>query len=410
MEIATYNRIPRSSDHAQPVSFEQSGIIDMWKSLIVNWRAYYYSDVQLSLPIDFVIGPNQRLILSDKSQELFDNLKAENLLLINNRFFYIDSIKIDKISDGILPIYGKSLLGKATKRIIIPTYSVTNKPPESIVYDLINKNLVPDRSSGAYIPDGRHYDYLSIADSPTPWNSPIASYQSSYQYVNDETKSLCETNGIVTKETAVDLQNPLQEIEVMNGVDRSVAGQPGYVEFSLDNDNLLSESYENTTADMASLAYVFGEGEGNARKMVTTSTRELINPSGQGTYQSLDVNEFYVDARDLQQTYNDSNNNPVTLTDQQYIAQLTQRGQTELQSKLPILKTGGEINTASKLFLFGQDYEVGDRVRINNSTLSMYKSSVLTEMQETWDDTGYYLAPTFDKDSPTLLDKIKRRN
>ena len=52
---------------------------------------------------------------------------------------------------------------------------------------------------------------------------------------------------------------------------------------------------------------------------------------------------------------------------------------------------------------------VGDIVRQTNPRFGVSKVSTLTEMQETWDESGYHLDPTFDKDKVTLTKLINRK-
>ncbi|MFC4652629.1 siphovirus ReqiPepy6 Gp37-like family protein [Lactococcus nasutitermitis] len=364
-------------DHQGDFQFLSKGIFDNFKSCIVTWKAYSYNTFQLTVPL---------------VPYYFPFFKADNVLSIADCYFYIDVMDYDGAQSNILTVSGKSLLGKASKRIINPPYSTNSAKPEAIIYDLINKTLISTTADKAI-------SYLSIKVPPDFGGQALA-YQNSYGTPSDEINSLADSHQICLREVQADLQNPKQEVQFYQG--RDLSGEGG-VEFGLKDEGLKSESLTRDISDKATVAYVFGEGEGTKRKMVMVSRLPTGKPNG------LDVCEIYVDARDLQQSYTDDSGKAVTLTDEQYLAQLTQRGNQALDEHSEKIQLNGEVNFNNLNFVYGKDYEVGDTVRVTSQLFGISKSSVLTAMQETWDDTGYHLDPTFDKDRVTLIQKIQRK-
>lgn len=364
-------------DRNTDYSYSSVKILDFYKNCIVNWRAFNFDTFQLSLPLQSNAVPY---------------LKSDNLLSINEVYFYIDSISYNSKESNLITVKGKSLLGKATKRIVNPIYSTTSAKPERIVYDLINKNMI---ATGI----NRSFPFLSI-QVPIDFGLDAISYQNSYGNVADEVNSLLEGNSICVREIQIDLENPKSQLQFYKG--RDLSGDGG-IEFSLDNEGLKSESLTRETADYSNVAYVFGEGEGAKRKQVIVS-KLSTNSIG------YDVSEIYVDARDLQQTYTDDSGKEVTLTDAQYKEQLTQRGNKNLYDHAEVIQIGGEANYNNLNFKYEEDYKVGDIVRQTNPRFGISKASTLTEMQETWDaDGGYNLDPTFDKDKIKLTKIINRK-
>lgn len=362
----------RNSDY----SYSSVDILDFYKSCIVSWRAFNFDTFQLSLPLNSNAIPY---------------LKSDNILSINDAYFYVDSVSYDSKQSELMTVKGKSLLGKASKRIVIPTYSTNSAKPEKIIYELINRNLIN-------VAANRKFPFLTI-QNPSDFGITPFSYQNSYGNIAEEIASLAETYSICIKEVQTDLENPQVEIQLYKG--RDLSGDGG-IEFSLDDEGLKSESLTRDVADFANVAYVFGEGEGSKRKQVLVS-KVGSNPNG------YDVNEIYVDARDIQQSYTDDSGKEITLSDSDYKAQLKQRGEQNLADHAEIIQIGGEADYNNLNFQYGKDYRVGDIVRQTNPRFGISKAATLSEMQETWDESAYHLDPIFDKDKITLTKIIKRK-
>ncbi|MDT2742951.1 hypothetical protein P7H37_10530, partial [Lactococcus garvieae] len=57
---------------------------------------------------------------------------TDNILNINNVYFYIDRVTCDDSTKGSLVVSGKSLRAKALKRIVYRIYHQTKKPEQII--------------------------------------------------------------------------------------------------------------------------------------------------------------------------------------------------------------------------------------------------------------------------------------
>ena len=383
MDIEVFKRVGTSG-----FNFKSAGILDVFESLTVNWRYYTYSQFSLKILLEDV----QKIIFNNSEEIqrrkdiLFSLFISDNILNINDVYFYIDRVVCDDSTKGEVVISGKSLRAKSLKRIVYRIYHQTKKP-EQIIYDHINNEVVnPSQAS-------RKIQYLSIT-SPGTLSTSTVDYQNSYGVVCDEVDALCSTYDIGIRETATNLQNPHNKLEIVKGKDLS-----DVVEFSVDFDNLLSESYESSNFDKATMAWVFGEGDGSAR----------LNVKLNDNLAGLEREEIYVDARDIQKQTQDGSGKDITLTDSQYKATLTSRGIEKLAEQEEVLTLNGDIDLESDLFVYGKDYELGDRVRFTSKLFNLTKTSVLAGIDETWDNTGHHMSPLWDKESPTVFDIIKRR-
>lgn len=383
MDIEVFKRVGTSG-----FTFESTGILDSFKSLTANWRYYTHSQFSLTILLEDI----QKIISSndvesmEKRNTLTSLYTADSIVNINDVYFYIDRVVCDDSTKGSLVISGKSLRAKALKRIIYRIYHQTKKP-EQIIYDHLNNEVVNPSQAN------RKIQYLSIT-APSSLSTENIDYQNSYGVVSDEIDNLCSTYDIGIREVATNLQTPHNQLEIVKGRDLS-----DVVEFNVDFDNFQSESYESSNFDEATMAWVFGEGEGTAR----------VNVKLNDTLSGLEREEIYVDARDIQKQTQDGNGKDITLTDAQYKAALKSRGISKLAEQEATLTLDGDIDLESDLFIYGKDYQLGDRVRFTSKLFNLTKTSVLAGVDETWDDAGHHMSPLWDKESPTVFDIIKRR-
>lgn len=378
--IEVFKRIPQTE------RYESAGMIDQFKSLIVNKRAFSFNTFQLGILIFKMDKQTKKLVFNHK---LFELLRSGNRIVIDDCAYEIDAPEVESLKNGLLIVKGKSLFA-SIKRVINPPYHVDNRKSGQVIYDLINTHLInPNNKS-------RAINSIALRGVGDYQLDPVISYQNSYGQVVEEVVKLCDSNQIVLIEKAHFSNGRLyNEFLLSKGKDCSGAGG---VEFSFSNQMLSDEGYIEDTSDYANVAYVFGEDKGKIRKNLTL-----------GSATGMNRKELYVDARDVQSEFtNTDTNQTTTLTEAQYMALLSQRGRQQLSEREEIRKLTGELNSKSKLFKYGADYRLGDKVLIKSKTFGFEKACVLTAIQETWDSTGYYLTPTFDKDSPTIISKMKR--
>ena len=330
--------------------YESTAVLDIWKSMSVK------ENFKSANTFETVV------LLKYMPKELMDE---DTVLLINNCFYYIDSIICDDLSSGLITISGKSLFAKSGKRIVYRIYNQTKR------------------------------NYLSVEQPPAITNSNI-SYQNSYGNVEEEIEGLCESYNF-----------GFDEIPISNGrIGSTSNGQVGtnirfrksedvssVVQFSAEFENVTNESLEKNNYDEATTALIYGEGEGKARK----HTQVNNNLSG------LERKEIYVDARDLQQTVDD-----VKMPDAQYIATLQSRGKEKLTEQPRVLALNGTINLNDSLFVYGRDYKLGDRVK-RISSFGYSDTVVLNSVTQTWDEKGYHIDGEFGNQSKTIIDVIKRK-
>ena len=148
-------------------------------------------------------------------------------------------------------------------------------------------------------------------------------------------------------------------------------------------ENIINSEYYRSKASLKTVAFIAGEGEGDARK---TSTITCADGAGYG----LSRRELYIDARDISQTVDE-----VTLTESEYKAKLDQRGFEKLNHKDNILQSAfdGRVET-THLYVYGEDFFMGDVVQIANE-YDMETEARVVELIRSHSITGVDIYPTF---------------
>lgn len=186
------------------------------------------------------------------------------------------------------------------------------------------------------------------------------------------------------------------EVYTWQGTDKSVGATLNAVQFSKEFENVAKLEFVHDESEHRTTAYIAGEGEGNARTVVTVND----NLSG------LNRKEIFIDARDLQSTYNEDGEE-ITIPVSEYQQMLRERGLENL-SEMKVIETfEGEIIDTQ--FKYGEDYSLGDIVSFKSERLNRILHTRVTSVLITVDGNKRKdLQVSFGNKIPTLLDKIKK--
>lgn len=356
MEIEVFKPINNNYE------YESIDIIDTFNHLQTIERFKSYNDFELKVALN---------------RKYIENLRPETILLIDDVFYFIDDVDGQ---DYDLMIQGKSLVAKSKGRIIDTNYNRQARP-EIIGYDLLNHFVVNPTA------DGLKVKFLSLSNVLN-LGTPSIRYQNSYGEVMESIEELCTTYGYGFIESPSGIYNPSSRIEFV-----AVDDVSDVVEFSVENENLLGESYKNNNFDEANVAIVLGEGEGSERRRVVVNNHIV----------GLERKEIYVDARDIQSEVDD-----VQLSNAEYDQLLRERGIAKLAERNKVLALESEINTRDQLFIYGEDYGLGSRVSVKSSKYQLKYKAVIESVTKTWDSTGHYIEPQFGDRTPNVLEMLKR--
>lgn len=188
------------------------------------------------------------------------------------------------------------------------------------------------------------------------------------------------------------------EFITFKGADRSTEQITNpHIIFSKAFRNVNTQSYVDDKSNFKSTAYVAGEGEGSNRIILR------LNDSLSG----FKRREIFFDARDLQSTYKDENDNEITLNPSQYNSLLQERGFNRLAEygRVQTFKSDSDSNSQ---YTFEEDYYLGDKTTSRNDTLNLVVHSRVVVVKETYNRQGYSLKLEFGSAEPKLFDKLKK--
>ena len=187
--------------------------------------------------------------------------------------------------------------------------------------------------------------------------------QVSYSNLLDYTDELLKAYEVGAELTITDAA--AFRYNLYEGVDRS-----DVVIFSQTFDNLLSSEYNRSTRQQRTHFLIGGQGEG--------AERILQEYDAAPNLRGIDRAEAFIDAKDVSSKYTDTDGTEkeldlTTAADlSKYKGWLTERGK-EKSAVFSLVETfEGEIDPASALYKFGEDYNLGDRVRVQDDNLGVY--------------------------------------
>lgn len=360
--------------------FDQMGDISQYTSLMWPDTFNGYTTFELWASI------------TDNNAEL---LKQGNVIWTggeNAAVIEIIKAVINKEGEEEFDVKGRTLEKYLTDRIVWGVYS-SKGFTSTIMYDLVDKNCINPSDTN------RKIRWLENSVD-TKVGKEISQYQKTGGEIYDALVSLA-ADGDIGFSIIFDPRRKKLIFEVRAGVDRTYGNEDGNdpVVFSADLEDILSSSYYSNDQDKKTMVMVQGEDKGAARKTVLVGEIE-----GKG----FNRRELYVDARDLQSELYGDDGSTTTLTEEQYLSTLAQRGDEKLAEHVVTETFETQIRQFGDVqYEFGKDYVKGDKVTVIDERLGISVSARITEVEEDFDDE-YALVLTFGYSYPTMLTKVKR--
>lgn len=281
----------------------------------------------------------------------------------SDRMMIIEGYEVTtSIEDGRhIKVTGRSLESILGRRIVW-AQTVVSGSIQTIIKKLIDDSIIDPADQERKIPN-----FIFKESTDPELTKTIGEAQYTGTNVYNAIKDLCVDYKVGFKITLN--ENFEFVFELFRGQDRSVT-----VTFSTEYNNLLSSDYTNDFSNYCNVTRVAGEGEGNARTMVTV-----------GNVSGLDRIELFTDARDLSSKGTTASN---------YLNQLAARGRAKLAEKSITEGFQGEVEPNS-MYKYGVDYYIGDLVRFED-IYGNYGTPRVSEFIITNDEgNGYRCYPTF---------------
>jgi hypothetical protein len=333
-------------------AYERIGFIESYSYL--SWVRRYSSTGEFELKC----APENLPLLS------LGNILAKNG---DNEGAIIETILVESVEQEIITVRGRFLTVLLESRIIWNTEKLQGDIGQCIG-QLINNHAINPVEFDRLIPN-LSYESLVIGKN--------ISMQVSF-------KNLLEAVTGITSETGIGIKGVLTAGKISLSL---YIGQEQPFVFSREFENLLSQNYTDSIKDLANVAKVAGEGEGTDRQIIVI-----------GEAAGLARKEVFIDARDLASSeYGDN---------EKYLKALELRGSEKLYEKRRRESFDAVANTNSNL-VYRKDFDLGDIVTVKSSLLGLSRRLRITEIIETYDETGLSVDLIFGDPLPTLSERLK---
>ncbi|MDV2883845.1 siphovirus ReqiPepy6 Gp37-like family protein [Alkalihalophilus pseudofirmus] len=354
--------------------------ISRYESLIFipRWSKVGEFELRINLHI-----PNTETL--QKGNLIIIGSDTKKVCLIQHRELPLD--ESGKQSEVLL-IKGPTLKGVLGTRLTVPpngSYDRLTANVETIMKQYVTNNVVTPADHERII------EQIEVA--PTQNRGLSLFSQTRYKNLADELESLSLVSGIGWF-LRLDRGNQKWIFDVEEGRDLT-AGQTENppVIFSPTFKNLKSSQYVTSDLNLRNVAYVAGQGEGEARRV-----EEVGGGSG------LDRYELFVDARDIEEA--DEDGDPIPSNEIQI--RLRDRGNQALSEAESEVFFEAQILTTGP-FKYEEDWKLGDIVTIQNKQWGLLMDARITEVKEVYQASGMVLEVVFGNSMPTLTEKIKSR-
>lgn len=357
--------------------FTAVGSIEQYTSL--TWPDKYngYDSFELYAPI------------TDKNREL---LKKENMLWVKGKKavrIEIIECEFDEEGERTYLVKGRTIESILESRIVWNSYSCTNKYTSTAMYDLVKENCVNPALSYRKIP------YLYCAEDT--YIGKKIEYQETGGTVYESLVDLSQEEEIGFTIDFLPEEKKLI-FRVYQGADFSDPSNSNCILLSTSMEDILSSDYYLNIQAERNVALVTGEGTGADRKRISV---------GDSSSAGFLRKELYVDARDLQSTIYKDDGTEETLTESEYLSNLTTRGLTDL-SKCAVTQTfEAQIRTLNGQYEFGVDYNNGDKILMQDTVLGLQVAGRITNVVYTYGKTNR-LTLTFGYSQPSFIERLKQ--
>lgn len=357
--------------------FTAVGSITQYTSL--TWPDKYngYDSFELYAPI------------TDINREL---LKKENILWVKGKKaarIEIIECEFDEEGERTYLVKGRTIESILESRIVWNSYSCTNKYTSTAMYDLVKENCINPALSYRKIP------YLYCAEDT--YVGKKIEYQETGGTVYESLVDLSQEEEIGFTIDFLPEEKKLI-FRVYQGADFSDSSNSNCILLSTSMEDILSSDYYLNIQAERNVALVAGEGTGADRKRISV---------GDSSSAGFLRKELYVDARDLQSTIYKDDGTEETLTESEYLSNLTTRGLTSL-SKCAVTQTfEAQIRTLNGQYEFGVDYNNGDKILMQDTVLGLQVAGRITNVVYTYGKTNR-LTLTFGYSQPSFIERLKQ--
>lgn len=341
--------------------FRAMHIVDSFESLI--WTDRY----QEAGDFEIYCFPDPIMLSQASADRYLVNPESEHVMIIEGT-----EITTDAEDGNRLVVTGRSLESILDRRILWDQVTLTGNLQNEIKR-VLEENIIAPSDDSRKI---SNFIFIENND-PQITELEIDSQYAQGQNIYDMIVNLCESKKIGFKLVLTD--DFKFAFSLYKGEDRSYEQDKNpFVIFSPSFENMINSDYLETKKDYKNVTLVAGEENNNIRTTTTV-----------GSVTGLLRREIFTDARDASSTKEDNSK----ISNDDYIKILVQRGEDKLKDYPDRHSFEGEVE-ASKMFVYGTDFFLGDTVQVENE-YGMSGTSLISEIVWSHDADGCSVYPTF---------------
>lgn len=357
-------------------SYATTAVLDKFESFIWTDRFRGYGDFEIYMPVETAA-------LGFLKQDCYLQIQSSDRMMI------IEELQADTNAEegNHLTVTGRSLESILERRVVA-AYTVLTGNFQNGVQKLLNENAINPSNSKRKIPGLIFRASTDSAITELTLDTQFLG-ETLYEAIN----TLCEEKDIGWR--VLPYGDGGFVFELYAGKDRSYdqTALPPVV-FSPSFENMLSSNYLETKKSLKTAAFVGGSGEGSERTIT-----EVTDDDGGGS--GLDRRELFVDAAGVSkpnvETDEDMSEGEIAdleeAANSEYITQLQAKGKEAMAETKVTKAFEGEID-ATRQFVYGKDFTIGDLVQVVNE-YGMEAKSRVSELIQSQDVNGESIHPTF---------------
>ncbi len=358
-------------------NFDTLGIVSVFNTLLWDRRYYAPGLFELYTPAEYfeLMNTGRYLYRSDRTE-----------------LGVIREVNFARDAKGARTAYCKGYFSEEllNNRVLNTQLNMTGTP-EDIGRHLVQKYLINPSDSGRRFPEIKLGEVHGLGTSIT--------VTSTGAHLGDKLYEIEKTQELSHRLIYNYLTNELS-FELWQGKDRrDTQDVNSWAIFSDKFYNVKNAVYDRDESDCKNFAYVAGEGEGAARVIVEVDIRGS---------QDEERRELWVDARDLQSTYQDEGGTEHTYTAAQYRELLRQRGLEKLAEYEKVETVNSDVDPDANL-VYMTDFDLGDLCTYRYMDVGIETIKRITEIQEVYEGSKQTLSVIFGNDATTNIVKIIKR-
>lgn len=356
--------------------FELLGIIDTASSII--WHSVYYGVGDFELYVQatptavgllrigrYITRPENREVGIIESLDFANNMQDGKMLTVSGRF-----------AKSILDRRHIYRLSGTKNRATVLKGNVETNIRKVVSDNAISCSFDAKRNIGCL----QLGELANISKIIVDENGDAAQKQVSYENLltyTDEVLQEYEMSSLII----LDEENAKLQYIIYEGADRSADNADGneIIVFSQEFDNLTASAYQYSTTAEKNTALIGGAGEEEKRFYTLLQTGKT----------DLARKETWVDAKSINKTYTDDDEQEQTYTNAEYTAILKAEGRKDLSEKKITKAFSGTIDVTNSNWMINRDFWLGDKVTVQDNDIGLYINVRITETTEVQDENGY---------------------